>query len=698
MAAALPELSSIEPIEYDEAAQRIIAKGDARLEFGEARLRADRITYYQAYSMADAEGNVEVTLQGNRLLADRLSYEAESRIFSIDRLKSGQWPFYVTGVTGGGTTDDLVVEGGTLYYGNPGRFTPNVAADSISFIGGERDAVRIDDATLRIGSVPVFYLPGYTYRLGESPYYFDLNLGNDNQLGSYLQSTTLFPIGSVLRAGANIDAYTRRGVLAGPAAQYVYQSDTQQIVGAVSTGFIDDQGDVNERGVDRLNRPIDSSREFIEWRHQHAIGERFSTTASLSYWSDSDVTRDFREGLFYQDQLPDNFAEAAYTGDNYIISAFGRFNFNDFQLIQERRPELRLDLLPMSIFKTGAYHRGSLSYVRLKEDFDGLPPFFAGEHSDADRFDATYRIERPIHLTSWLTLTPLAGARLTSYENQFQSAALPFVAPLADDGQRETFEAGFDLELRTYKTYETVNRTWAIDGLRHILKPVLRYRYFSDPDDLAESVSIDRRVFDLERPVLDLSDLRSVDQITETHLARLGLENLFQTRADGYGSRTLATLNFYQDVLFEKGRRYDGDQEDTFNASWIDLDLRPAPWLKFDMTTRFRTERLKLEELRTRLALISGEIWELGLGTDLIDQQIDQYRLDFIYRFNERYSFLSDVRFDADGGELSNLSLGLRSRVSSVWEVMYALTFRENARREDDVSFNVRFRLLPPRL
>lgn len=697
LAAALPELSSIEPIEYDEAAQRVVARGDARLEFGEARLRADRITYYQEYGMADAVGGVEVTWQGNRLLADRLSYELESEIFSIDRLKSGQWPFYVSGVAGGGTPDNMVVEGGAIYYGNPGPFTPNVAADSFSFIEGGRDTVRIDHATFRIGSVPVFYLPGYTYRLSESPYHLDLNLGSDNRLGTYVQSTTLLPLGKYLRAGANFDAYTRRGVLAGPAAQYVYESETQQIVGALSTGFIDDQGDVNERGVDRLNRPIGDSREFVEWRHQHAIGERLSTTTSFSYWSDSDVTRDFREGIFQDNQLPDNFAEAAYAGDNYVVSLFGRFNFNDFQLIQERLPELRIDLLPMPIFATGAYHRGSLSYVRLREEFDGLPPFLAGEMSEADRFDATYRIERPVHLAPWLTFTPLAGARLTSYENQFQSAALPFAAPLATDGQRETFEAGFDLEMRSFRTYDTVNRTWAVDGLRHLLKPVIRYRYFSDPDDLGESVSIDRRVFDLERPVLDLSDLRHVDQITETHLARLGLENLFQTKAEGYGSRTLATLNFYQDVLFEKGRRYDGDKEDTFNASWIDFQMQPAPWLKFDMASRFRTESLKLEELRTRMALLSGEIWELGLGTDLIDQQIDQYRMDFIYRFNERYSFLSDVRFDADNGELNNLSLGLRSRVSSVWEIMYALTLRENSRREDDVSFNVRFRLMPPR-
>ena len=46
LTAALPELSSIEPLEFDEAAQRLVARGDARLDFEGTRLNADRITYY----------------------------------------------------------------------------------------------------------------------------------------------------------------------------------------------------------------------------------------------------------------------------------------------------------------------------------------------------------------------------------------------------------------------------------------------------------------------------------------------------------------------------------------------------------------------------------------------------------------------------------------------------------------------------
>lgn len=696
--ASLPELSALEPLEFDEDSQRLVARGDAMLDFEDTRVRADRITYYQEYGLADADGNVAVTQSGNRLIADRLSYEAGKDVFSVDLLRTGQWPFHISGVSAGGTTEDISIEGATLYYGEPGPFALNVSADQVEYVNAESEYVEMDSATFRIGNVPVFYLPGYTHYLNNSPYYLDLDAGLDSELGAYVQSTAMFPVSSFMRLGANLDLYSKRGVLAGPAAQYIYDSENQQIVGALSTGWIEDQADDSDLGMDIVGQQIDSTRGFAEWRHKHHIGERITMTASGSYWSDSEVTRDFRDDYYDDNQVPDNFAEAAYAGDNYIVSAFGRFRPNDFVLTQERLPEVRFDLLPVPIFNTGAYHKASASYAQLRENFDLNAPALAIE-GESDRYDLSYRIKRPFTPVPWLTFTPLAGARVTGYENQ-QGVRFPFVAgaPLIEDSfTRDIYELGFDLEMRAFRSYDTVNKTWDINGLRHIVRPVIRYRYYSDPEDLNEIAAIDRSVFDLDRPLLDLSDLRNIDQISERHLTRVGFENLFQTRAEGYGSRTLAALNFYQDVLFDKDTRYDGSDEDTLNASWVELVLEPAPWLKFELASRFRTESMTLEELRTRTTLRSGEIWELGLSTDLLNKRIDQYRLDFIYRLNERNALLTDLRFDADSGEFTRFRLGLRSRVGSTWQIIYYLTFREDARRESDVEFGINLTLADPK-
>jgi LPS-assembly protein len=693
--AALPELSSIEPLEFDEKAQRLVARGDARLDFGDARISADRITYYQEYSLADALGNVTIIQDGYRLVADRLTFDAQNNTFAVDILRTGQWPFYLSAATAGGTPHTSTIEGATLYYGTPTPFSLSMNSDLIEYSDEGNGSLKMGATTFRLGRIPLFYLPSYTYHMNGAPYYVDAEGGNDSQFGAYLQTTTLFPITPGLRAGANLDLYSKRGLLVGPAAQYTYDSENQRIVGAINTGYINDQGDP---ATDIFDDPIDTNRGFSEWRHQHHIGERVNVTASVSHWSDSEVTRDFRKAYYRDNQQPDSFFEGVYSGDNYYLSTFARFRPNDFQLIQERLPELRYDLLPVPVFDTGSYHRLSANYGRLREDFGGNIPTITAE-SQFDRFDLTYRIEHPIRLTDWLTLTPLAGARVTHYENQEidPTALNSFSATPAvlndDQYTREIYELGFDLEARSYATYATQNSIWDIDGLRHLARPLLRYRYFSDPDALNQIAQIDRAAFDLSRPLLDLSDLRNTDSIEETHLARLGVENLFQTRAQGYGSRTLAALNFYQDILFERGTRYDSEQQDTFHASWVELVLTPAPWLKFDLASRFKTESMTMEEVRTRTTITSGEIWEIGLSSNLLNDRIDQYRLDFIYRVNERYSFLTDLRYDAETGQFTETEIGIHTRIGNTWELIYALTFRQDASRESDVEFNVRFSL-----
>ena len=697
----MPELSSIEPIEFDEAEQRLVARGDARLDFGDARISADRITYYQDYGLADAIGGITISKEGYRLVAERLSFDTQENTFFVDAPRTGQWPIYVSSANAGGTIDNTFFEDITVYYGNPNFLTPSLSAKKMEYIDRDGGILKMGATTFKIGSVPLLKLPQYTYKVSETPFFIEANVGSDGQLGTYFQTTTLLSINQWLRIGTNLDVYTARGILAGPTAQYSYNTETQTIKGALSTAYIDDQ---DESPNDINDQPIDPERGFVEWRHQHHIGERINLTASASYWSDSEVTRDFREDYFRENQQPDSFVEGVYAGDNYLLSIFGRFRPNDFQLVQERLPEVRFDLLPVPFFNTGIYQRSSASYARLRENYDNTVPNIDQE-SQSDRFDFTYRVERPVSLGSWLTLTPLAGARVTHYENQefdplvFSILGVDsgFMTPSAnsmnDSFTRELYEFGFDLEARAYATYKTINRTWNVNGLRHLMRPVLRYRHITDPDSANKIAPIDRTAFNLNRSVLNLSDLRNIDTIAETHLARLGVENLFQTRAQGYGSRTLAALNFYQDILFERGIRYDGKEQDTFDATWVEIVLSPAPWLKFEIASRFKTENVTLEELRSRSSILSGEIWEIGLSSDFLRNQLEQYRIDFIGRVNERLSLLAETRYDSETKQFTRTEIGIRKKLNNTWTIIYALIFRQDARRESDFEFTVRLKL-----
>ena len=50
-------------------------------------------------------------------------------------------------------------------------------------------------------------------------------------------------------------------------------------------------------------------------------------------------------------------------------------------------------------------------------------------------------------------------------------------------------------------------------------------------------------------PLLGLSRIPNLDELGDMHTTRIGFENRLETRSVEYGSRRLAGLNIYQDIL-----------------------------------------------------------------------------------------------------------------------------------------------------
>ena len=173
------------------------------------------------------------------------------------------------------------------------------------------------------------------------------------------------------------------------------------IAGSFSSGFISDHGDT---GTDLLGRNVPADRGYFEWTHQQIIDEHLTITEP-----DQLVER-FRRSCatsipnqFYPVQQPDSFFEGVYAGDNYYLDLFTRLAPNNFELVQERLPELRFDMVPTAI-GGGFYERLSASFAALQED-----SLFSGPTLRSDRFDTFYSIDRPLHPTEWLSITPGRG-------------------------------------------------------------------------------------------------------------------------------------------------------------------------------------------------------------------------------------------------------------------------------------------------
>lgn len=686
-AANAPELTADEPIEFDEKTRSMVARGNAELISDEYLIEADSIGFRQDDQSAEAIGDVRISLATLRILANSVDYSLADQTFSTDAFRLGQAPFYLGGESIRGTIDNISIQNGTLYFSEPDDYSFNIRADSLSLV--DRNTAILQGATLRIGNVPIFYLSNYEQDLEEGlPLRWRANIGYNSFLGPFIQNTIRYRFLPELSAGVLLDGYGKQGPLAGPTFEVSVVEGPHWIRSEMFSGFIHSMGDT---GNDIIGRPIPKDRFFLEWEHIQAYGERVDITGRVSWWSDSEALRDFRPEYFLDNQQPENFLQGAYRGDYFIISAFARPRVNDWQLVQERLPEVRFDLMPVRVLEaTDTYLTADLAFVRLREKDP-----FAGTELDSNRVDSYIGLLQPITLTNWATVTPVAGVRTTYYENTVNNQG---------SYTRVLGQAGFDARMSITGTWEYKNEFWGINGLRHSLNPVLQYRYIPAAQYGRNTIpQIERDPFVTYMPVIDLQELRNLDDLYERNIVRFGFENTLETRDPTYGSRVLAEFNIFQDYLFS-ARPQTGVAGSAVNPphqgerDWSDLyanmRIAPAYWLDFTFFSRVAVSGLDLREVHSRTRIRDGERWEVALWTAFQESQFDQYALEGKYRFTERYQGRARYRFDARKGQLVEQIYALTTYLGNSWALEYYVAHRIGSSRGDDLQFGVRVDLM----
>ena len=651
--------------------------GNARLTYDGALLLADQISYDPKTQVARATGRVSLTRGTERLLADELTYNLESRAYTVKNLRFGQDPVYISGSGLDADPKKVVIHDAVVTFSEPGLFAPTLRANHVTYIPG--NSVKATNAYVGVGIIPLLPVPFYNQSVDDPLIsHVKARAGFSSNLGGELELGLLAPFTRSVKLGGDLDIYTKRGVMFGPAAAYKFDNAHQSVRGSLRSGFIQDSGD---RGTDILGNPIPKDRGFVTWEHYQTIGDNITTLGQVNYWSDSDVTRDFRERDFRQVQTPDNFVEGYYTGENYVISAFTRFQPNDYHVVQRRLPEIRFDGLPVDA-GSGIYHRVNASIASLEDK--SLPAL----SDPVNRVDTYYALTRPFTPREWLSIKPVAGARFTYYDQATSGR---------DDYTRVLGEVGFDADLQASSTYNYKNEQWKIDGLRHLVKPYVSYRAIGNADQgQAYIPPIDRTAFSTYLQPLGLGDRRDTDTLEKTNTLRLGLDNVLQTRDPAYGSRNLAELNVAGDWRFDRAAG-----QSHFSAIQSQLALNPVNWLSFDTYANVTPSDLTLRELNTGVTFRDAGVWSVRVGTDFLKSDpssttpaggvvgIQEYSMDIRYFLNEAYEALVQIRYDTRLGSFSSQAFGLRQNIRNLWFIDYVLTFREQDSRAGSTSFGV---------
>lgn len=660
------ELTSENPIEYDHDTQELRAPGEARLEYNGSLLTANEIIYNQGTRLASAEGDVAVTDPEVRLVGEKLQYQTTSRGVLGENIRFGRPPFFAEAVAVSGDAERIELERAIAYFGEPRPGAINLRARSVDYYPDERVEAR--GVTIHVGRVPVFYLPKVTRSLGAGlSTRATADAGYSRNLGGYLFVGTRTALTPGFAAGPEIGFFDRRGWLLGPGFDYRLAKENHSFDGSFRGGFIEDHGD---RGADRLDRPIERDRFYAEWRHKQKVGEAVEITGVADVWSDSEVTRDFRPRHFSRNQFPDHFLEAVHLGEGHFFSAFSRVSPNDFEIVPERLPEIRFDLLPRPVGNSGIYQQSQISAAVLREN-DPL-----GRNTRSDRLDWYFGLNRPFYLSDWLTFTPKAAARATHYQRGLEGR---------DDYTRVLGEIGADLEGNAFAVYDYRNELWQIDDIRHVVKPRIQYRYTPGADSGRRFIpQVDRQVFATHLEPIDLGQVRNIDELDEIHTLRYGIDNSFQTRHPAYGSTDLLSLYVANDLRFSRqpGQEFVSDIH-------TQLAFTPVYWFRFDALNRLSPQEPDVREMNTGLTITDARFWSFRFGTEYLQDRLEEYFTSYSLRLNETYSVAAEVRYDAVRHRFARQTYTLFQNLYDSWEVRYQVYLRTGAERESPAGFSV---------
>ncbi len=667
-AAPLQPQVSADHEEFDLAANTDILSGHVQVDYGNVRLRADHVVINSTTRVATIHGHAELTRGPLRLLADTIVYHFVDGSYSAERLRLGDYPLYLTGRTATSNGTTVTVNGAVVMLREPSPYTPTLTAATIIYTPGK--ILQAQHAFLGVGPA----LPVLVPKLGQSldepiATHATFSAGFNSSFGAFLEAGLHVPVEDGLKLGGDVGIYSKRGVMFGPSGTYTSPTDPDSLRGYFRSGFIEDHGD---RKTDILGQPVPEERGYIEWSHQQQLTDNLSITAEVNYWKDSEILRDFRPDAFFKVQQPDNYVESVYTGQNYFVSLFARFQPNKFEDVQQRLPELRFDLVPFAL-GSGIYEQFTASAAVLRED----PPL-GGTVLRSDRLDAYYALTRPFNPRDWLNFTPVVGARVTHYADTEGAVS-------AGGYTRTLGEVGFDAELQSSGTFDYHNDQWKIDGLRHLLTPRLSYRYIPEGDrGRAEIPDIDRDVFSTYLPPLGLADTRNIDDLHEVNTLRLGLDNTLQTRDPVYGSRDLLTFDTALDLDFH---RQTGQKE--VSQIHSEIAVTPAPWLALNLYESFSPQNFTLNQINTGITLRDGDAWSLRFSNYYLREDTAEYAINGALRLNEAYEAIARVQYDARLHLYVEQVYGITQNLGNTWRVTYAITLYDGPRRESKSGFRL---------
>ena len=593
------------PLEYDPTTKRWSGTNGVFVRYGSTVLTANAVSVDTTNSQVEADGNVRIESGSEIWVGEHINYNFKTKQIRTEQFRTGKSPVLAgaTGLTGNSSNDVYVAKRAFVTTDDIENPAYRVRASSIKIVPGKY--VRMWNAVLLAGNVPVFYFPYYQRSLGPKSGNFNFTPGFRSGDGAYLLSSYDWFWGDIADGGLHADYRTRRGAGVGPD---VFLHLGQWGEASVKYYYLhDEEPDYNANAFPWFS-PIPHNRQRFYGDWQATPVTNLNVKALINYQTDPLVLRDFFSGDYEANPQPNSFFEIQKYWSNWSLDALATPRVNSFFSQIERLPDVKLTGYRQQILDTPLYYdsESSIAWNRAytANTINGFYWLTNGFYTDAAlRADTYHQITLPWTFFHWLNVTPHAGARYTYYNRHALDTGN------TDEINRAAFDTGIGFGFKSSALWtDTKNSFFEVDGLRHIIEPTVNYEFVTRPSSVGGIPQMDGEMGALLISPINFPDYTSIDAIDTMNIVRFGLRNVVQTKRDGQLD-DLVNWNLMLDTRLDRPHG-----QSALNDLYSQFSIRPRSWLTLEEKLRYDIEAGHLNLSLHQVTFDPSDRWSWGIG------------------------------------------------------------------------------------
>jgi len=635
---SIPVIVDGDQVSYLQKEDKVIAKGNVVLKYKEVTVNCDEAIYEVDKNIASLKGNVKITSEKGVVFADSALYNFATKEIQISTVRVESPPIYGEAKSGKGIYQtQYTLEDGFITTCNLKKPHYRLTAKRITIYPGKRVVAK--NVILRIGNLPVFYLPYYSQYIKDRSFPLHVSLGKSKEWGYYILTRWRYYLSEENKGRIHLDWYQKRGEGIG----VTYKSKSKNFGESLFKFYSIQDKLYREQERNELfdvypEREGTSFKYLEDDRYKTQFFYSWRPTSNLSIKSEFHKFSDkyFMKDFFYREYEvqphPLSYTLADLAFHHSSLSLLIQKRANHFYTETEYLPKLEYNIFKQKVSPTYPFYiKSQISLANLSKKNAN-----SDQDDDALRFHSHSVLSYETKL-AWLNINPYLGCFTTYYsKNTFGK----------EDILRNAPETGVSLSTNLYKIF---NRKFSLFGekvskLRHIITPILTYLYIHPPT-VSKS-----HIFQFD----------SADDLERKESVVFKLDNKFQAKNS---SRQWDFLYFSPSLEYKINEEGRGSYFDNVK---MDLEFNPTQKLTLDADSNYDCRDRAFKEANVDLNF-QDEKYAFSFGHRYARKESSQSTFSLTCQLTPKLQFKNYLRYEYKTGDFKEQQYVLRRDLHCWW-------------------------------